>query len=298
MKVWDISYFNQTTVRKRTMHQLSCPKRGSATLIWVWKDRDFVRCASTQDQINCMKQIITHSSVRQHAAAGLSHIWRDTCGEQCFTGSVKEIIEYDGCNHQLQRWCQELMSYNFVVIHRCARMMRNGDALTRRYGKTIALYCVQAHLIRCKDKLSRPLAYDVDYFQTTSKPHRILPSSSSSVLLITIPPTEPITSPCKISALFYFAIRISKVPSASTHSPLPHSKDNSHSNFTGHHSPALISLDTIISTLGGNISAWIGRQLDHHVFESTMLFHDIAQAASVHSTVHLLSIHKLLVYFQ
>ena len=190
------------------------------------------------------------------------------------------------------------MGYNFVVIHRYARMMRDADVLTRRYGKAIALYYVQAHLMRCKDKLSRPLAYDVDYFESTSKPHSILPSSSSSVLLTIIPPTELITSPCKIQALFHFAIRISKAPSASTHSWLPHSKDNFHSNFTGHHSPAWISFDTIVSKLGSSISAWIGRQLDHHVFESTILFSDIAQVVSVHSTVHLLSIQKLFVYFQ
>ena len=134
--------------------------------------------------------------------------------------------------------------------------------------------------MRCKDKLSRLLAYDVDYFQTTSKPHNILPSSSSSILLST------------------FAIRISKKPSVSTHSPLPHSTDNLHSNFIGHHSSVWISLDTIIPTLGSNILAWIGRQLDHHVFGSIIIFRDIAQSASVHSTVHLLSIQKLFVYFQ
>ena len=146
--------------------------------------------------------------------------------------------------------------------------------------------------MRGKDKLSRPLAYDVDYFQSTSKPHRILPSSTRSVISTTIPQSEPITLPCNTPTLYHFAIRISKAPSTSIHSPLPHSKDNFHSNFTGHHSPAWISVDTIIPTLGNTISSWVGRKLDHHVFESTQLFHDIAQAVSVNSAVHLLYIKK------
>lgn len=78
------------------------------------------------------------------------------------------------------------------------------------------------------------------------------------------------------------------MPSTSTHSRLSYSKDNFHSNFTGHHSPAWISFDTIIPTLGSTISAWIGRQLDHHVFESTILISDIAQVVSARSTVHLI----------
>ena len=128
----------------------------------------------------------------------------------------------------MRPWCQELMGYNFVVIHRCSRIMRDVDALTRQYGKAIVLYCMQSHLMRCKDKLSWPLAYDVDHFHSTSKPHSIFPSSNSFVLLTTIPPTEPITSPCKTPALFHFAIRISKAPSTSTHSLLPHSNENFH----------------------------------------------------------------------
>ena len=56
-------------------------------------------------------------------------------------------------SHQLRRWYQELMGYNFVVINMCARMMKDVDALTRHFGKTIALYCMQVHLMRSGDIL-------------------------------------------------------------------------------------------------------------------------------------------------
>ena len=93
----------------------------------------------------------------------------------CDCTAVKEILEYDGGSHQLRRWCQELMGYHFTVIHCCARMMWDVDALTRRFGKAVTLYCMQAYLMRSRDKLARPLAYDFDHFHSTSKPQKVLP---------------------------------------------------------------------------------------------------------------------------
>ena len=85
----------------------------------------------------------------------------------CDCSAVKEILEYNGSSHQLRRWCQELMGYNFAIIHRKERMMRKVDTVSRRFRKTITLHVMQAHLMRSRDVLTRPLLYSLDHFHAS-----------------------------------------------------------------------------------------------------------------------------------
>ena len=38
----------------------------------------------------------------------------------------------------VHRWAQELLGYDFTILHRPAKMMVDVDALTRRFGPSIA----------------------------------------------------------------------------------------------------------------------------------------------------------------
>jgi hypothetical protein len=49
----------------------------------------------------------------------------------CDCNAVKEVLEYDGNIHQVRRWLQELLGYQFSVIHCPERMMKDVDALSR-----------------------------------------------------------------------------------------------------------------------------------------------------------------------
>ena len=59
----------------------------------------------------------------------------------CDCSVVKEILEYEGSIPMICRWAQELLGYQFSVIHRHKRMMADVDALTRRVGPLIATHC-------------------------------------------------------------------------------------------------------------------------------------------------------------
>ena len=52
---------------------------------------------------------------------------------------MKEIFEYDGNIQMICRWAQELLGYQFSVIHHNNRMMFNVDALTRRLVRSSLL---------------------------------------------------------------------------------------------------------------------------------------------------------------
>ena len=166
----------------------------------------------------------------------------------CDCTVVKEILEYDGGNHQLRRWCQELMGYHFSVIHRCARMMRDVDALTRRFGKAVTLYCMQAHLMCSRDKLYRPLAYDFDHFLSTSKPQKVLPpdiplTAQHAPIYLTTPVVEPISlKPCidipsSVPVLHHTAMTFAPAPPDSLNLSVTNCTDSFNSTFTSHNLP-------------------------------------------------------------
>ena len=47
------------------------------------------------------------------------------------------MLDYDGIIAMVHQWAQELLGYDFSVVHRPNRMMADVGALSRRYGKLI-----------------------------------------------------------------------------------------------------------------------------------------------------------------
>ena len=44
---------------------------------------------------------------------------------------MKEILEYNGSIHQLNRWIQKLLVYKFIIVHRLAAMIQDVDGVTQ-----------------------------------------------------------------------------------------------------------------------------------------------------------------------
>ena len=64
---------------------------------------------------------------------------------------MKEILEYTGSIHQLRRWSQELLGYEFAIIHRAASMMKDVDGLSRHIDVLIHRYLIQVRGMRLVD---------------------------------------------------------------------------------------------------------------------------------------------------
>jgi hypothetical protein len=55
----------------------------------------------------------------------------------CDCDAVKKIFQYDGPIPQLKRWGQAMLGYNFTLLHRSCRNMRDVDAINRQYDSTL-----------------------------------------------------------------------------------------------------------------------------------------------------------------
>ena len=97
----------------------------------------------------------------------------------CDCIAMKEILEYTGSIHQLCRWSQELMGYEFAIIHHAARMMKDVDDLSRHIDVIIHRYLIQAHDIHLVDISKQPYAYSFDSFISCSNPRRVTVSDST-----------------------------------------------------------------------------------------------------------------------
>ena len=69
----------------------------------------------------------------------------------CDCSAVKEVLEYSGSIPMVCRWAQELLGYQFTVVHRPNRMMVDVDSLTRRYGPLIAMHCMLSNILHRRD---------------------------------------------------------------------------------------------------------------------------------------------------
>ena len=79
-------------------------------------------------------------------------------------------MEYTRHIHQLRRWSQELLEYEFAIIHRVAKMMKDVDGLSRHINALIHRYLTQAARMRADDVAQRPFVYSYDAFNTCSNP--------------------------------------------------------------------------------------------------------------------------------
>lgn len=99
-------------------------------------------------------------------------LWGNHFYWMCDYRAMKEVLAYDGTIAIVSQWAQELLRYHFTVIHRHARMMKDVDGLTRRFGRSITTHIMIAALLAKRDAQQRPLAY-TDSFKTVEKPTKI-----------------------------------------------------------------------------------------------------------------------------
>ena len=88
----------------------------------------------------------------------------------CDCNAIKEIIEYDGSIHQLKRWTQELLAYEFVIIHRVAAMMKDVDSISRYVGPLVHQYNMTTVRLHSEDDTKRPFTYNFDIFARCTNP--------------------------------------------------------------------------------------------------------------------------------
>ena len=116
-----------------------------------------------------------HSFVGEAAAGrwaiaqNRNYLWGTHFYWICDCSAMKEVLDYQGSIAMVQRWSQELLGYHFTVVHRPARMMKDVDALSRRYGPRISTYLGIATILESIDKTQRPQAYDCSKFSTDPK---------------------------------------------------------------------------------------------------------------------------------
>ena len=96
------------------------------------------------------------------------YLWGSYFWWICDYSSVKELLEYNGTIPLVCLWAQELLGYQFTIIHRPNRMMADVDSLTRRYGSLIAMNCMVSSILYQRDTVTRPFAYVTKIFHNSS----------------------------------------------------------------------------------------------------------------------------------
>ena len=66
------------------------------------------------------------------------------------------------------RWAQELLGYQFIIVHEPNQMMAGMDSLTRRYGPLTAMHCMVLPILHQLDTFTRPLAYESAKFHNSA----------------------------------------------------------------------------------------------------------------------------------
>ena len=120
--------------------------------------------------------------------------------------AMKKLLEYDGEIHMICRWAQELLGYHYSIIHRCARMMRDIDVISRRFGPSIGLHIRTASLLASFDREKQPSAYTAtvpppttEAVCSSSQLHELLIPVLTKYALInftSIDQTTPVVFPC------------------------------------------------------------------------------------------------------
>ena len=108
------------------------------------------------------------------------YLWGKKCYWICDCIAVKEILEYTGSIHQLRRWPQELLRYEFTII------------------------LIQASCMHLADRTTRPFSYSFDSFVVCSNPRRVTTFDTTISTAVSSPlPTFNYSS---LSTSLYFPI--------------------------------------------------------------------------------------------
>ena len=123
----------------------------------------------------------------------------------CDCNPIKGILEYNGSIHQIKRWSQESLAYEFVVIHRLAAMIQDVDGVSRYIYPLIHWYTITASRLHVENVTERPFAYSFDVFHSYNNPRHVTASDALSIsITITTYPFIPILyhTPIKFSTIF------------------------------------------------------------------------------------------------
>jgi hypothetical protein len=78
----------------------------------------------------------------------------------CDRDAVKKLFEYDNPIPQLKRWGQEMLGYNFTLLHRSCCNMGDVDAINHQYDNTlIRAYMSKGATLHNASMLIHPESY-------------------------------------------------------------------------------------------------------------------------------------------
>ena len=127
------------------------------------------------------------------------YLWGKHFYWMCDCTSVQEVVEYNESILVVQRWAQELLGYNFTVIHRREKMMGDVDALTRRFEENFSVYLCVAKILRDKDELKFPDSYDDAAFVTKQPTWLKTCNDNIFIPVLTIQCIQNISQPTNIA---------------------------------------------------------------------------------------------------
>ena len=78
------------------------------------------------------------------------------------------MLEYNGTIPLVYRWAQELLGYQFTIVHRPNRTMADVDSLTCCYGPLIAMHCMVSSILHQRDTITHPLVYETETFHNSA----------------------------------------------------------------------------------------------------------------------------------
>ena len=85
----------------------------------------------------------------------------------------------------IQRWEQELFGYYFTAIHRNEKIMRDVDALARKFRPSYAIHIIISFILPRVYIINIPQPYRYDYFKENA-PVRIKPTSEYELIHIPV----------------------------------------------------------------------------------------------------------------
>ena len=113
-------------------------------------------------------------------AACRKYLWDSQLYYLCDCNAVKEVLEYHDSIHQLKRWSQKLLAYEFVYLHRLNTMMKDVDGICRNIDPLIHRYFIEAATMCSTNIRLRPFAYNFDIFSSCSNPRHVSVADTSS----------------------------------------------------------------------------------------------------------------------
>ena len=209
------------------------------------------------------------------------YLWGTLFYWMCDCNAIKEIIENDDSIHQLKRWTQEFLAYEFVIIYRVASMMKNVDSISRYVNPLVHQYNMTAIRLHSKDFTKRPFAYCFDVFTRCTNPGHVTASDTLSISITT-------TSITSFSALYHSPIKFSPVFSISIHFSILLSNHSYHvSSFVIIPSWHItwISFDSIINSFLSILYTQGYNTFQYFICESNPLHFSIANTLSSYSFI-------------